>query len=74
MKKYEFTGETKEYYERTLKQIRRISDGLVGGWIESEDNLSQYGDCFVYNNAKVFDNTMISGNAFMVILKFMIML
>jgi hypothetical protein len=34
MKKYEFTGEEKECYGFTLKQIRRISDGEIGGWIE----------------------------------------
>ena len=38
-KKYEFTGETKEVFGRTLHRIKRLSDGLVGGWIESEDNL-----------------------------------
>lgn len=58
-KKYEFTGVEKN----GLKQIRRIADGLVGGWIQSEKNLSQEGDCFVYDNAKVFGNTMVCGNA-----------
>lgn len=32
-KKYEFTGETKQYFGKTLHRIRRIRDSLVGGWI-----------------------------------------
>lgn len=35
-KKYTFTGKTKG----KLYQIQRISDSVVGGWIESEKNLS----------------------------------
>ena len=42
-KKYEFTGETKEYGGVSLKRIRRLSDKLLGGWIEKESNLSQDG-------------------------------
>lgn len=62
-KKYEFTGETKIYEGRTLHRIRRIEDGLVGGWLESERNLSHEGNCFVYDNAMAFDETMVCGNA-----------
>ena len=46
MKKYEFTGEEKEVFGRTLYRIRAVRDfanvhsGDVGGWIESEKNLS----------------------------------
>lgn len=35
-KKYEFTGETKEFNGGVLQRIRRISDQLIGGWIEKE--------------------------------------
>ena len=52
--KYEFTGEIKQYKSLELKQIRRVSDGLVGGWIENESNLSQEGNCFVSGDAKVY--------------------
>ena len=68
-KKYKFTRKTKKYLGVTLKQIRRISDGKIGGWIEKESNLSHEGDCWVYGNAmvygnaKVFGNAMVSGNA-----------
>ena len=48
-KKYEFTGETKQFMGRTLKRVRLLVDipalglsaGTVGGWIESESNLDQ---------------------------------
>ena len=69
MKKYEFTGETKEicFWPKTvtLHRIRAIRDfrgvkaGDLGGWIEKEDNLSHEGDCWVYDDAKVFDNTVV---------------
>ena len=63
MKKYEFTGETLEYKGRTLKRIKRISDGLIGGWIQSENNLSHENDCFVYNDAKVMDSAVVMARA-----------
>ena len=71
--KYEFTSETKEFvYELrkecgerhvSLRRIRRLSDGLVGGWIERWDNLDQDGDCFIYDNAIVFGEARVGGNA-----------
>src|SRR5712664_3708133 len=62
-KKYEFTGETKCVGNITLRRIRRLSDGVVGGWIEKESNLSHEGMCFVYDNALVSGNGLVSGNA-----------
>ena len=61
--KYEFTGETKDMHNCTFRQIRRISDGEVGGWIESEKNLSHEGDAWVSGNAMVSGNALVSGNA-----------
>ena len=43
--KYEFTDETKNYEGHLLHRIRRLSDSKLGGWIESEKNLSQEGNC-----------------------------
>jgi len=68
-KKYEFTGETKGHFGATLRRIRRLSDGLVGGWIEKEENLSQEGTCFVYDeaiayrNGSVLEDATISGTS-----------
>ncbi|MCR5201894.1 MAG: hypothetical protein K6D02_02195 [Lachnospiraceae bacterium] len=69
MKKYELTDKTKEYKGHTLYQIKRLLDGKLGGWIESENNLSQDGTCWVnanvcvYGNAKIYDDALIGGNA-----------
>ena len=70
-KKYEFTGETKDYLGITLKQIRAlvtiagvVTAGDVGGWVESEKNLSQvYGNAWVSGNAQVSGNARVSGDA-----------
>ena len=62
-KKYRFTGEIKVYKGRTLKQIRRLSDGKLGGWIESEDNLSHLGDSWVDVNARVYGNAKVCDDA-----------
>ena len=67
--KYEFTGEVKICFGRTLHQIRakisfgNIAKGDIGGWIESEKNLSQGGDAWVSGNARVFGDARLSGNA-----------
>ncbi|WP_066753412.1 hypothetical protein, partial [Proteus myxofaciens] len=34
-----------------------------GGWIEKKENLSQEGDCFIYDDAMVFGYAQIQGNA-----------
>ena len=68
-KKYELTNETKKYYGCTLHRIKALKDfgdvkkGDLGGWIEKEYNLSQEGNCWVYEDAKVFDDARISDNA-----------
>jgi hypothetical protein len=55
-KKYEFTG-----VERNgLRRIRRLSDGMVGGYIESAKNLAQDGTCWVSGNARVYGNARVS--------------
>ena len=40
-----------------------IREGDLGGYIESERNLSQNGYCWVYDNAKIYDNAEVYGNA-----------
>jgi len=61
--KYEFTGQTIVSFGITLKQIRRKSDGLIGGYIESEKNLSFDGDSWVSGKAQVSGNAQVYGNA-----------
>lgn len=69
MKKYELTDETIEVYGTALHRIKALKDfgnvkkGELGGYVESEHNLSQEGDCWVCGNAKVYDNAEVFGNA-----------
>ena len=73
MKKYEFTGETKEikllFRTAVLHRIRAtVSFGFVkigdlGGWIEKEENLSHEGKAWVWGNAKVCGDAEVWGNA-----------
>lgn len=63
-KKYDFTGKTeKTMYSPTLHQIVRLKDELIGGWIESPDNLSQDGKCFVYDSARVYGHAVVKDDA-----------
>lgn len=68
-RKYELTDETMELYGATLHRIRALVDfsdvkaGDLGGWVESEDNLSHYGNAWVYGNALVYGNACVYDNA-----------
>lgn len=59
MRKYEFTGETKVFLNKTLHRIRAIVDfgtvhaGDVGGWVEKEENLNHCGAAWVSGDAWV---------------------
>lgn len=79
-KKYEFTGETKEFDIHTLRRIRALVDienvvkkGELGGWIESEKNLSHEGNCWVgegchvCGKAKVYENARVMGKSFVLL-------
>lgn len=62
-RKYEFTGETRDYSGRILRRIVRLCDGQIGGWVENESNLSHEGNCWVYDEATVFENAVIRDDA-----------
>ena len=68
-RKYELTAETLSVNGRTLHRIKALRDfsnvkaGELGGWTEKESNLSHSGNCWVYNDAKVYDNAEVWGNA-----------
>jgi len=75
MKKYKLTDETKIASGTTLRRIEALRDfgivksGDLGGWVESENNLSHNGNCWIYNDAlvsgdaKVFDDARVFGYA-----------
>lgn len=70
-KKYELLqDDTKEFLGRKLYRIKALVEiglsvaaGDVGGYVESERNLSQSGDAWVSGNAQVCGDAWVSGNA-----------
>lgn len=68
-KKYELTDESivvngvTVYRIKALKDFKYALKGELGGYIESEKNLSQEGDCWIEDDACVYDNATICGNA-----------
>lgn len=77
-KKFELIKEDSiEVEGRTLYRIRALKDfiknddniygvkkGSLGGYIQKEANLSHEGDCWVFDNAKIFDDAGVQDNAF----------
>ena len=67
-KKYKITtqsiewGDKKLFRIQALKSFGSVKAGDLGGYIESENNLSQDGDSWVYNTAKVYDKAIVWGN------------
>jgi carbonic anhydrase/acetyltransferase-like protein (isoleucine patch superfamily) len=68
--KYVFTGDEKVYRNHVLHRIQAIEDfgtikeGEIGGWIESEENLSRKDTCWVADDAMVFGNACIHHYAY----------
>lgn len=60
--KINFIGRTL-YRIEALKSFGDVKKGDLGGFVETEENLSQYGTSWIYDNAKVTDNAVIYGNA-----------
>ena len=69
MKKYELTEETVTVYGKTLYRIRAVRDfgsvktGEFGGYIEKEENLSHFGNAWIYGDARVFGNAWVYSDA-----------
>lgn len=75
-KKYELVPETihKFYYKpmyriRALKDFSDVKKGQFGGYVESEENLSQSGNCWIYDDsivckgARVIDNAIVKDSS-----------
>lgn len=68
-RKYILTEKTKKVNGRILHRIKAVTnfgdvhENDLGGWIESEKNLSQSGCCWVYDNAMVYDNAKLYHDA-----------
>lgn len=68
-KKFELTTDTKIHFGRKLFRIkalvsfRNVQVGDLGGYVESEKNLSQSDNARVYGDAEVYGNAWVCGNA-----------
>ena len=68
-RKYELTDEIVKINSVILHRIKALTDfgevnaGDLGGWVESERNLSHDGNAWVYDNARVYGNAWVYGNA-----------
>ena len=68
-KKYKLTDDTIISYDHILHRIEAVRDfadvklGDKGGYVESEDNLSHDGNCWVYDDARVMDQASVYGDA-----------
>lgn len=68
-KKYRLTNDTINFGSRILHRIQAVKDfsdvkaGDLGGYVETEENLSQVGNAWIYHNAKVFDRAKVYDNA-----------
>lgn len=69
MKKFELTDECSRvsnisvYRIRALRSFYDVKEGDLGGFVQSESNLSHDGSCWVYDGAIVFDDAYVSENA-----------
>lgn len=64
--KYEFYGPENENGFRRIRALRsfgEVKEGEVGGYIQSEDNLSQSGTCWVYDDAQVYGKAYVKEDA-----------
>ncbi len=69
-RKYEIT-DIRMHNAPKVRRIRALRDipsigvkaGDLGGYIEYKRNLSQAGDCWIGEDAKVYNNGVVSGNA-----------
>ena len=64
-KKYELIPSDREglYRVKALKDFNDVKKGDIGGYIQSENNLSQLGDCWIYDNAIVCGNARVCDDA-----------
>jgi NDP-sugar pyrophosphorylase family protein len=51
------------YRIKALKDFSDIKAGDIGGFVHSEDNLSQEGDCWIYDDATVYHHARIEEDA-----------
>ena len=74
MKRFELTENSIKWKGYTLYQIKAlqtfttnggvsVSEGELGGWVEKEENLSQEGKSWIWDEVKVCGTARVAGNA-----------
>ena len=69
MKKFELTSEFVTFLGKKLFRIKAlvafgdVEEGELGGFVEKEENLDQFGNSWVSGNALVSGNARVHGNA-----------
>lgn len=53
----------KLYRIEALRDFGNVKKGDIGGYVQTEDNLSHEGLCWIYDDAKAYDQSRVSGNA-----------
>ena len=67
--KYKLTDETIEFNRVTLHRIEALNDfgcvkkGDRGGFVQSERNLSQFDNCWIFDDSKAIGNSLVYKNA-----------
>lgn len=59
----EFYGGAKLFRIKALKDFNNVKTGDIGGFVENESNLSQEGNCWLYNESKAVGDTRVLGDA-----------
>ena len=48
---------------KALRDFGNVKVGDIGGYVKGERNLSHQGNCWIYDDAKVFENAEVFGDA-----------
>jgi carbonic anhydrase/acetyltransferase-like protein (isoleucine patch superfamily) len=69
IKKYKLTDGAYHTNDKILYRIQALEDfgdvkkGELGGFVQNESNLSHKGDCWIYENAKVYEEAKVYDKA-----------
>ena len=56
-------GDTNLMRIRALRDFGDVKKEDIGGYVQSEENLSHYGNCWVYNDARAYGDARVCDNA-----------
>ena len=72
-KKYTLSAHPSHYHDgrriyriQALRSFGDVEEGDWGGFVESESNLSHFGNCWIYDDAIAMGNSIVTGDAKMI--------